>query len=115
VSRPRRVDFARVRRARERLDELAREHPELVGMGDAGVAQWERTLAEREGRTMGEETKQAAFRLPVSLLARLDAYAEQMGVEQPGMTFTRADALRVLLTRALDEHARPAPKSRRGK
>lgn len=115
MSRPRRVDFARVRRARERLDALAREHPELVGPGGEGVEGWEQTLASIEGGTMSEETKQTAFRLPVSLLARLDAYAEQMATEHPGMTFSRADALRVLLTLALDAHARPAPKGKKGK
>jgi hypothetical protein len=31
----------------------------------------------------------------------LDAYAEQMTKKQPGMVFTRADVVRMLLTRAL--------------
>lgn len=57
-------------------------------------------------------TKQVAFRLEEELLARLDRYAERLAAENPGMRFTRADALRVLLTRALDE-AEPAPRRRR--
>lgn len=48
------------------------------------------------------------FRLPVDLITRLDKYAEQMKAEQPGLQVTRADALRVLLTDALDRaEARP--------
>lgn len=59
---------------------------------------------------MSESTKQVAFRLPESLVARLDAYAEQLSIAQPGIAFTRADAVRLLLTRALD--ATSAPKKR---
>jgi hypothetical protein len=49
-----------------------------------------------------ERTKQVAFRLPESLVKRLDDYAEELAHAQPGLTFTRADAVRVLLVRALD-------------
>lgn len=51
---------------------------------------------------MSEPTKQVAFRLPESLVERLDAYAEELSRAQPGIAFTRADAVRVLLTRALE-------------
>jgi predicted DNA-binding protein len=65
---------------------------------------------------MAEETKQTAFRLPVTLLERLDTYARDMETEHPGMSYTRADAVRVLLTRALDEHEeRRTPARKRGK
>lgn len=47
-------------------------------------------------------TKQTAFRLPEDLVERLDAYAKQVERENPGMTVSRADAVRMLLTRALD-------------
>jgi len=48
------------------------------------------------------------FRLPVDLIKRLDKHAERMQAEQPGLQVTRADALRVLLTDALDRaEARP--------
>jgi hypothetical protein len=36
------------------------------------------------------------------LVERLDRHAEQMSKAQPGMAFTRADAVRVLLVRGLD-------------
>jgi hypothetical protein len=37
------------------------------------------------------------------LIARLDRHVERMGQEHPGLDFTRADAVRSLLTRALDQ------------
>lgn len=46
-------------------------------------------------------TKQTAFRLPEELVDDLDKYAAQMERENPGMSFSRADAVRVLLTRGL--------------
>jgi hypothetical protein len=49
-----------------------------------------------------EPTIQCAFRLPASLVERLDRHAELMSKSQPGMTFTRADVVRVLLVKALD-------------
>ena len=56
-------------------------------------------------------TQQTGFRLPIELVERLDAYAEQLRKEQPGMTIRRADVVRLLLTRALDElDAAAAPK-----
>ncbi len=60
-----------------------------------------------------EPTVQCAFRLPASLVERLDAYAETMGADQPGLTFTRADAVRTLLTRALDSVPRKPRRPRR--
>jgi hypothetical protein len=53
--------------------------------------------------TEHEATTQAAFRLPRSLLARLDSYAERVRGEQKGLNVTRADVVRLLLTRALDD------------
>lgn len=48
------------------------------------------------------KTQHVAARLPHGLLQRLDAYAARVGETIPGTTFTRADAIRVLLTKALD-------------
>jgi hypothetical protein len=63
---------------------------------------------------MATKTVQVAFRFPEALVERLDAHAKRLEAEQPGLTFTRADVVRVLLTRGLDEaEARSAP--RRGK
>ena len=103
MKRKRPIDLAVVRTARARLDELARKHPELRGpRGENNIEGWMETLASIEEDPMAEPTQQVAFRLPVSLVERLDAYAEHMSKEQPGIDFTRADAVRALLTRALD-------------
>lgn len=45
---------------------------------------------------------QVAFRLPPELIERIDAHATRMSTQHPGLTFTRADAARTLLTQALD-------------
>ena len=90
-----------------RLDELARTHPEAFEKMSA--RQWERTLRETEmaakkrGRPPSDkgETRARAFRLDDELIARVDAFAERMQGKLPGARFTRADALRVLLDRAL--------------
>jgi hypothetical protein len=50
-----------------------------------------------------EETVQLAFRLPGSLLARVDAYAKRLNAATPGLDVTRTDAVRALLTQALDQ------------
>ena len=51
---------------------------------------------------MAEKTVQVAFRFSESLVRRLDAEARRMSQESPGMQVTRADVVRVLLTRGLD-------------
>ena len=51
----------------------------------------------------GHQDAQLVVRLPQELLDRLDAYAERMRTEMPGARFKRAEAVRVLLTRSLDE------------
>ena len=78
------------------------------------MASWLTTLTTIEEETMSNETTQCAFRLPNDLVKRLDAYAERMSAEQPVMVFTRADAVRMLLTRAL-EADKTAPKRGRGR
>lgn len=50
------------------------------------------------------------FRLPAALVRRLDRHAARLRQEQPGLRVTRADALRLLLTEALDRE-----EARRGK
>jgi len=46
---------------------------------------------------------QLVVRLPSALVGRVDAFAERMRTELPGTRFARAEAVRVLLTRALDQ------------
>jgi hypothetical protein len=82
------------------------QHPELVGpTGLDNVNDWIETLeTDEKGSQMAKEpTTQVAFRLPDSLLTRLDRHVERMGKEHPGLDFSRADAMRSLLTRALDQ------------
>jgi predicted DNA-binding protein len=50
-----------------------------------------------------ERGVQLAFRVPADLVQRLDAHAERLSRDNPGLEFTRTDAVRTLLTRALDE------------
>lgn len=49
-----------------------------------------------------EPTVQVAFRLPENIVARVDRHAKRLGKERRGVTFTRTDAIRDLLARALD-------------
>jgi hypothetical protein len=60
-----------------------------------------------------EPTIQCAFRLEESLVKRLDNYAQEMGKAQPGVRFTRADAVRALLVTALDQVERPRSRPKR--
>ena len=48
-------------------------------------------------------TKPVAFRLDEKLLRRLDAYAKKMGSVTPGVEFSSVDAVRFLLTHALND------------
>ena len=48
-------------------------------------------------------TKQVAFRLDEKLLRRVDSYAKKMGAATPGLEFSRVDAVRFLLTHALND------------
>ncbi len=50
--------------------------------------------------------RQQAFRLPESLIDRLNRYAERLRRERPGLEVSRADAVRLLLSRALDQEER---------
>lgn len=49
------------------------------------------------------KTLQVAFRLPEDLIARVDRHVLRMNGDNPGLKFSRADAVRSLLTRALDQ------------
>ena len=51
-----------------------------------------------------------AFRLPDDLVGRVDAFAGRLEKERPGITLTRADAVRALLTKALDIGEGPSKK-----
>ena len=58
------------------------------------------------------QKQQTAFRLPPPLIAKLDRIADQLATEHPGLVLTRADVVRMLLTRAVEqEEARHHGKS----
>lgn len=106
------IDELAVARSLARLDKIAAEHPELVTTGantEDNRAAWEASLADLEqGDNMTppkerESTTQVAFRLPDSLIERIDNHVERMRDQLPGIEITRADAVRSLLTRALDD------------
>lgn len=92
------VDLVAVRDARTRLDALVQASPELCGEPGA-VDRIIEALTTEESVA----TQQVGFRLPEDLLERVDEFAERMKENSPGMTVTRADAVRVLLTKALDD------------
>jgi hypothetical protein len=48
-------------------------------------------------------TKPVAFRLDEKLFRRLDVYAKKKGSLTPGVEFSRVDAVRFLLTHALND------------
>lgn len=50
---------------------------------------------------------QVGFRFDDDLVRRIDIYAGRMGKEMPGLKFTRADAVRVLLEKALADAGLP--------
>lgn len=59
------------------------------------------------------KTHRLGLRLEAELLARLDALAARLAAETPGVRFTRSDAARWLLLRALEglsEEPRPRKK-----
>lgn len=63
---------------------------------------------------MPEPTRQVAFRFPAELVARIDAFAARIADQNPGLEITRADAVRVLLEKALrSEGLEPAQSEKR--
>ena len=100
------VDLARVRRALNELDELARTQPQLRGpRGLDNVDGW---LATLEAEDM-EHDAQFALRLPASVVARLDALGDRLRAEHPGAKFSRADVTRILILEGLDRAEAAAP------
>jgi hypothetical protein len=71
------------------------------------------TYIVRYSRLMTEKTKQVAFRFSASLIKRLDAYAEKMARETPGLDPRRAAAVRVILEKGLEEAGFPDDAARK--
>ena len=61
----------------------------------------------KKTKTKGN-TPMVAVRLTEEMQERLAAMAQRMSEAQPGMTFTRSDAMRVLLVRGLDAEEKKA-------
>lgn len=96
------TDLAAVRASLARLDGIARDHPELLGPADPESAdRWEALLRDLEEQ-MPDPNKLTAFRLPESLLHRLDDLAAALEASQPGLKVTRADAARIAMLRGLE-------------
>lgn len=57
----------------------------------------------RPPRSAAGNDSQLVVRLPGALVGRVDQYAARMRRELPGVRFARAEAVRVLLTRALND------------
>lgn len=72
------------------------------------------TTPEEKPTMAKEPTTQVAFRLPDGLLKRLDRHVERMNAENPGLEFSRADAVRSLLTRSLDAIETPTKRGGKG-
>jgi hypothetical protein len=56
-----------------------------------------------------EKTAQIALRLPIALLDKIERYAESLRRQSPGLSLTRSDAMRMLLTRGLGRDGRKVP------
>ena len=65
---------------------------------------------------MKEKTQTIALRAPLSLVKRIDAYAEQLSARADGVAISRTDAMMTLMLRALDtvEDEAKKPANRRG-
>jgi predicted DNA-binding protein len=61
---------------------------------------------------MADSKRMTAFRLEEALLKRLDKYAERLS-KGTGLPVNRADVVRLLLTRGLDEVEHEQGKARR--
>jgi hypothetical protein len=71
------------------------------------------------GKKRMPDAVQVGIRLPLDIVRRADAYAAALGVEHPGLTFTRTDAIRLILAKHLpplppepDEPAKSSPASK---
>lgn len=74
-----------------------------------GVVQRRRNLEPKPAtKSLGNDS-QLVVRLPTALVGRVDQFAERMRAELPGLRFARAEAVRVLLTRALDQTSKAKP------
>jgi hypothetical protein len=100
------VSLDRVRRALARLDALATRADLTTVHARGRCSRWITGDRMSPRRPIGAEAmKGRAFvRMDDALLARLDAFADEISRRVPGMAVTRADAVRVLLLEGLARH-----------
>jgi hypothetical protein len=63
----------------------------------------QRKPSPRPAKPAGGNDRQIVVRLPAALVGRVDRFAARLRAELPGTRFARSEAVRVLLTRALDQ------------
>jgi hypothetical protein len=63
-------------------------------------------------RTRDLASVHVTCRMPAELIERVDQHVVKMSERQPGVIFTRTDALRVLVARGLDDIERPRGNSK---
>jgi hypothetical protein len=96
------IDLEAVRQSRQRLKRLAQEHPEAFDPDRLPTTAEE--LAQAMARPKSDDpTVPLGIRLPASLIERIDAVVAEMQARQSYRTVTRADAIRFLLLKALDD------------
>jgi hypothetical protein len=71
-------------------------------------------VAERGTMREPMPSEYVGMRIPKELLERIDAYLERMNRDHPGLTFSRADAIKTLVAQALD-NIEGKPKKSAGK
>jgi hypothetical protein len=72
------------------------------------LTQGELCMPRKDSHAMGEPLVTLSGRLPLSVLARIDAYVESMRRATPGLNIGRSDAFRILLVEGLDAVSRRA-------
>ena len=72
-------------------------------------------MTKRGRPPLAEEVQQVAFKLPKSLVRDIDAYAEQARKELAGITITRSDAVRLLISKGLEAERNRLDASKKNK
>jgi hypothetical protein len=78
-------------------------HEIAISIGRDSEATVQSKRGARPPQRTGGNDRQIVVRLPAALVARVDRFADQLRAELPGTRFARSEAVRVLLTRALDQ------------
>ena len=107
------VDLVAVRESRARLAKLAKDNPGLRAPTLAELAEAEAEYMGRKPTVSEEGTTQIAIRLADSVLSDLDTFVERWRAGNPGVAFTRSDAVRMFVMRALAEAAEAPHKGRK--